>query len=59
MRQDRGMETTGIGSWQFGICVAAGMALGCAYGVVLIWAIASSVRSEMLEGASRSGERRW
>lgn len=53
------METTGIGSWQFGICVAAGMALGCAYGVVLIWAIASSVRDEMLEGASRSGERRW
>ena len=53
------MEANEVGSWQFGICIAAGVALGCAYAVALIWAIASSIRGEMLETTARSAERRW
>lgn len=59
LRQKWAMEANEVGSWQFGICVAAGVALGCAYAVALIWAIASSIRGEMLETTARSAERRW
>jgi hypothetical protein len=55
------VETIEICSWQYDIWAATGvaLALGGVFVGVVIWAIASLLRGEMLGAASRSEDRRW
>ena len=53
------METIEAGSWQYGIGVATGvaLALGSVFIGSVVWAIASSLRAEMLGRATRPEDR--